>query len=378
MKKFAKIILIPAVFLLCTVLLLEGAYRVYRYLKHGHVGFVYMDTVGILGNHDVYGYCPMPNFDSARLPDRMRFSEEGRGYRLDKDIKINSRGFRGKEFSAAKKEGAYRVFASGGSTTYCLGDNDKTWPAYLEEMLGVEVINGGVPNWESIHSLTRFKNEGIYLKPDLIILHSGLNDLWKGTNKLVYGYGLRACPDQIRNIETEVLPAEAPCFIAKHLLLYQQFKVRVLNRYIKYGDDKRERALNARILTWKKNICKIIDIAQKNGIRVILVDYPVLARKDASPEERKLVYENTRMDTERHYDYWIKAKGLISEGLHDIAKQKGLTVVEAEEAFDGYGKEERMSLFVDEIHLSEKGDFLLAECVEQKISENKDKYGLGL
>jgi len=367
MKKERALIALHIVLVLCVLAAFEGAYRVYRYVKHGYVEFIYFDTVGLFGNHDVYGYNLMPGFDSTKLPERVRFGEEGRGYHLDKVIRINKRGFRGEEFSVPKKEGSYRILTMGDSITYGNGDNDKTWPAYLGKILDVEVINGGVPNWESSHLLARFKNEGIYFKPDLVIIHSGLSDVLEGTNRFIYKYGIKDCPDQVKNIKTRIFPAEEPNFITKYSLLYRYLRVRMFQ-------GTKVEALTSinmpeRLAVWKENISEIIDIAKENDIRVILVDYPMLTRKGASREERNFIINNSRIASGRHYDFLVKAKGLISRGIHKMTKEKDIEVVEAEGFFNRYNANERITLFLDEMHLSEKGDFILAGCISRKIKE---------
>ena len=390
--KTAKRLFVFILLASCSIIFLEGAYRLFRYIKHGHIKFVFLDTAGVLCNHDVYGFSLTPNFDSRQLPKQMRSSEEGRGYRLDKVIKINSRGFRGDEFSAAKEENVYRILIFGGSTTYCAGDNDKTWPAYLEQALNnkvkdgrhFEVINCGAPNWQSIHSLLQFKNEGIHLQPDLIILHTGWNDLLKGSNKkigncLSYKYGLKTCPNQIKNIKANVSEALKPSFIERNFVLYQQIKIRIIDKYVKNPFDLFEKAINKNdpirdrwLETWRRNIFQIIDIAKINGIKVILVDYPGLARTDVELDEKSLAYQQTRIKCERYYNFWARAKNLLSESIHNMAEEKKVPVVEASRLFDMYSGKERLLLFIDEIHLSEKGDLILANCVADEIEKLKE------
>lgn len=391
--KRAKRLFFLILFAACSIIFLEGTYRLFRYVKHGHVKFVFLDTAGALCNHDIYGFSLTPGFDSRQLPKQMRFSQEGRGYHLDKVIKINSRGFRGDEFSAVKEENVYRILILGGSTTYCAGDNDQTWPAYLEQALNnkvsegrhFEVINCGVPNWQSAHSLLQFKNEGVHLQPDLIILHTGWNDLLKGSNKkigngLSYKYGLKACPNQIKNIKADISEALKPSFIERNFVLYQQIKIRIINKHVKNPFDLLEKAIDKNdpihdrwLETWRRNVFQIVDIAKNNGIKVILVDYPALARTGAEPNEKSLTYQQTRIESERYYNFWARAKNLLSEYIHNMAEEKKVPVVEASRLFDKYSGKERLHLFTDEIHLTQEGDLALANCVADEIEKLKEE-----
>ena len=94
---------------------------------------------------------------------------------------VNQFGFRfgGK----AKNEDSFRIMCIGGSTTWGDGakDSSTTYPAQLESFLKskgyhVNVINAGVPYHTSLDVLMRFISKGIYFKPDMLLIHTGLND----------------------------------------------------------------------------------------------------------------------------------------------------------------------------------------------------------
>lgn len=83
-----------------------------------------------------------------------------------------------------KREGVFRILALGGSTTYGLfvERSDQVWPALagmgLQETLDrqVEVINAAVPSYSTneIVGMTAFWLSEF--QPDLVLLHTGLND----------------------------------------------------------------------------------------------------------------------------------------------------------------------------------------------------------
>jgi lysophospholipase L1-like esterase len=97
----------------------------------------------------------------------------------------NSRGYRGAEIEAAKAEGAYRIFALGGSTTY--GDSlqpQEAYPARLQQILredygytNVEVVNAGVNSYSSFDSLANLTYRVLDDEPDMIIVYHGVNDV---------------------------------------------------------------------------------------------------------------------------------------------------------------------------------------------------------
>ncbi len=88
-----------------------------------------------------------------------------------------------------KPSDTYRILFVGGSTTYCMvKDIQNTFPAVLEESLNkriallnpafkkVECLNAGLCGGTSAEILTHYLLKLKYLQPDLIVIHSGIND----------------------------------------------------------------------------------------------------------------------------------------------------------------------------------------------------------
>lgn len=99
--------------------------------------------------------------------------------------KHNGLGFRGGDVSAEKPEDTYRIVAVGGSTTYSVHVEDyrESYPDLLNDYLhnagfdSVEVINAGVSGYSSYDNLINLSFRVLPLKPDLIILYQGFNDI---------------------------------------------------------------------------------------------------------------------------------------------------------------------------------------------------------
>ena len=98
----------------------------------------------------------------------------------------NSLGYRGHEFPLKKPDGVYRIVALGGSSTYDvrIEDNAAIFTAQLEKMLkeeygykNVQVINAGVPGYNSWEILTNLEFRVLDLDPDLVIIYEGVNDV---------------------------------------------------------------------------------------------------------------------------------------------------------------------------------------------------------
>ena len=99
--------------------------------------------------------------------------------------KFNSHGFRSPEVDKVKPENHYRIIITGSSIVYGRTSNKHTISSLLEEKLNklygkvrtIEVINAGVPGYNSFHTLRQFDKKIKYLSPDLIINYQFFTDL---------------------------------------------------------------------------------------------------------------------------------------------------------------------------------------------------------
>jgi lysophospholipase L1-like esterase len=99
-------------------------------------------------------------------------------------VKINSDGFRDRDFSIKKNTNTFRIIALGDSFTFGWGLNlTDTWPKQLENKLNeriknkhFEVLNFGVGGYNTIQEVLMFKEKGIKYNPDLLLLDFTMDD----------------------------------------------------------------------------------------------------------------------------------------------------------------------------------------------------------
>ncbi|HET6349237.1 MAG TPA: hypothetical protein VFH88_09155, partial [Candidatus Krumholzibacteria bacterium] len=129
-------------------------------------------------------------------PHEKRFTRDKETGRLI-PVGINSRGFRGREFSTAKAPGVTRIVTLGASSTFGFSDrDDETYPYYLEQFLNrdahgkrFEVINMGIPHLKSNQIVALFEQEVLPLRPDIVTFYEGINDSWGSTVIFSKQYG---------------------------------------------------------------------------------------------------------------------------------------------------------------------------------------------
>ncbi len=97
---------------------------------------------------------------------------------------VNELGFRGPSVAKEKPAGVYRIIALGDSFTYGTGvDDQDTWPTLLERELRslapdrpVEVLNWGVPAYNTRQEIALLNYRGPAYQPDLVLLCCYVND----------------------------------------------------------------------------------------------------------------------------------------------------------------------------------------------------------
>src|SRR6185295_13051929 len=91
------------------------------------------------------------------------------------DVVTSSLGFRGREHAVPKPPGAFRILGLGDSFTFGRHAPDEVYLELLEARLRargfpVDVINAGVPGYDTAQELGQLRKAGLGLGPDLVLL----------------------------------------------------------------------------------------------------------------------------------------------------------------------------------------------------------------
>jgi len=97
----------------------------------------------------------------------------------------NTQRYRGPVVEPVKPPGTFRIILLGGSTAVGYGaDDDATIDAHLRRMLNArfpggcfEVVNLALGGYDSYQDYERMRVDGTPLAPDIVIVHSGINDV---------------------------------------------------------------------------------------------------------------------------------------------------------------------------------------------------------
>ena len=137
-----------------------------------------------------------PKISRELIPN---FEQEYDGYveKLDRTthVKINSDGFRDREFSVSKPLNTFRIIVLGDSFTFGQGlELNETFNKILETRLNslndgkvYEVMNFGVGGYNTLDEVEFFKEKGLKYKPDVVIIgffHNDFEDNFEIKNRI--------------------------------------------------------------------------------------------------------------------------------------------------------------------------------------------------
>jgi len=216
-------------------------------------------------------------------------------------FKINSMGFRGREVSATKPPGTFRIVCLGGSTTFDTGSVGRAlpWPEVLEAELrrrlnreSIEVLNLGVPGATSLDSLIDLQTRALDLQPDLVIVYQSHNDLiYSAAPPYRDNSGLYPQEDRPRSTFVR--------WLSNHSLLYAKSEERVFSMIggvtgavtglfaaARQPGGSNDVLLERGLTNFRSNIRALAAIARENHVPAALVEVTV-PFLSADPGEKK-------------------------------------------------------------------------------------------
>ena len=148
-----------------------------------------------------------------KLPTAVGWSGQPntRGMHAGVPVAFNGFGLRDAQRPAQPSAGTVRVLALGDSVTFGMGvAQDKTFPAQTEALLNarsqgaaVEVLNMGIPGYNTLHELALLREVGFGLRPDVVVLGYLYNDVELSSGQKV-DVKVEAQPSAARRIKSLV------------------------------------------------------------------------------------------------------------------------------------------------------------------------------
>jgi|TARA_Y100000310_G_C20563698_1_gene754389 lysophospholipase L1-like esterase len=266
-------------------------------------------------------------------------------------IKINSEGFRDKEYKIKKDKNSFRILSLGDSSTFGWGVNSfsKLYHTLLEEKLNkdfnpninYEVINGGVTGYTSHQGLNIYKKKFVKYKPDVVTFYFGINE-----KKSAFYLNDR----QIMQPKTSDNVIALKSYFMEKSAFYRLLSIIALNINAKF----RKRVQRVSLEDFGRDIVEMNELCKKNGAMLLLIS-PLL-NNDHWPS----------------YNFPIKAKRFVynyREKLEDIAKQHNIPLLTIDQLTEKSSIPNK-KFFADSVHPNEQGNIILMEFLLDSLKEH--------
>lgn len=330
-RKLRRRLCFVAVLGLLTLLSAEGVLRIYVALR-GWTPNCYAAHLDLLRPHPVNGYDLKPEFELRSGVFR---------------ISTNSLGLRGPEIHAEKPPGVTRIAVVGGSSVfgYLVSDGDEA-ARLLERDLNetgcrVEVINAGVPGYNLFHSLVRYREVVSPLKPDIVVLYAGHNDL---------GYVCSDEPDAPRWRDSHIAPAWERLLGRSTLYGFLAYRLLQRGSMGPVGTQIERRPTSAGIRQFEDNLAAMAEAVNESGAELVVCAQAMAARPGVD-ENLQARLGTTEDEVQRA----IAMSSRMQESLRNFADERNIVFLDAGTAIPPTGE-----FLGDEIHLTAAGEERLA------------------
>ena len=257
------------------------------------------------------------------------------------------------------------IMCLGGSTTAFKDSLGRGWPGRVQQRLrdrlerpDIEVHNMGTPWYTSLHTLINYQANLRHHKPDVIIVMHGINDLLhnadfcyfsRGEFRDDYGHFFGPISKLVtrRGIETS---------LAEKLRMFWYHKPRrVVDQTTFPG-----------LLPFERNLNALVDLAEKDGVRVVLMTQPFLFKETMTAEERDvLIMLNVEaVGPEARWSLHTALSGMQAYNAvtRRIATSRGLPLIDLEKDVP-----KTLEYFEDDVHYQDVAYDLVAECVTKGL-----------
>jgi len=283
-------------------------------------------------------------------------------------VRINSRGFRGEEFSNERQEGVARVVCLGASSTFGFGSPDEdTYPRRLQSIASevmksgacgsrfrsVEVTNLGIPHLTSSNIVELFVNEALPLNPDVVTFYEGINDS--------------------AEIRIRFPPlATRLCWRLARLLENRLIVFRCVTAWIRtkqYHEKADVMSFSeANVRGFLTNLGRINSLCKKNGIRFLVMTQQSqpCTRKNLEglsyEEEARLVWEKCEAASISWSEAVFLCHSQLMDNLRQWAYRNQVPLLDCIKVLN-----ERRDTLFSWVHLTPEGNMMIASALAERV-----------
>jgi lysophospholipase L1-like esterase len=294
-------------------------------------------------------------------------------FRLDPSLKIrgeplNSRGFRDREFER-KRDGVLRMLALGDSCTFGqiggkhLGYVDQPYPLRLqrviERRLGpgrVEVLNAGIPGYNSRHGVLLLQTKLRDLQPDIVTVRYGWNDHFLSAAGEGVNFYEEPRTTSGRWLEGLLLRTQIYPFVRRLGLELVALRTPVKDQQASAWLERATWVPTIPRDDYERNLGRIVDIARSRGAEVWLLTSP------RNPAPSQMAVDKVSVLNKIPFDDLMKIHDQYNDVVRRVAQERGVLLVDMDEIYRRHADEPLFSPD-DAVHPNQGGHNLEAQAL---------------
>jgi hypothetical protein len=262
----------------------------------------------------------------------------------------------------------YKIFCLGGSTTEFLDSEGRGWPDRLEKQLNdsldrqIGVWNQGRQWYTTLHSLINYETNLRPFRPDALIVMHMINDLLHNADFCYFSFGpfkedyRHFYGPLSRILKNPTLLSTVGDFIK--MLWYHRPR------------DIVEQTEFPGLVPFKRNLNTLIDLAEKDGVTVILVTQPNMYKSDISEKEKQILnmlnYEAIGPKKKWSYETALRGFEQYTQAVKDVARERSVLLIDLEKSIP-----KTLDYFYDDVHYTDTAFDLVAAKIAKALIENK-------
>jgi len=263
------------------------------------------------------------------------------------------------------REHGISIFCLGGSTTEFRDDTGAGWPQRLETILGnesnspdISVSNMGRQWYTTLHTLINYETNLRKYRPDVVIVMHAINDLLHNADFSYFSHG---------EFREDYGHFSGPV----HRMLRHKSLIHFILEnigYFWYHEPRRtvEQTEFPGEGPFRRYIETLIDLADQDGTKVILMTQPSLysAHIDDETKEHLYMLRNEAIGPSEKWSYDSVLRGFerYNAIIRDIARDRGVLLVDLEQQVP-----KNLDYLWDDVHYTKEGFDLVADVIAREI-----------
>ena len=262
-----------------------------------------------------------------------------------------------------QKENLNIIFL-GGSTTEFKDSKKRGWPDRVQELLinrsnkeNIRAYNMGRQWYTTLHTLINYETNFRDVKPDVIVVMHGINDLLHNADFSYFSHG---------SFREDYGHFYGPV----DLLITGRNFIKVLYDRIDFWYYKPREVVDQTqfpgLIPFEQNLNSIIDLAEIDGSKVVLMTQPNILKEKMTDEELDHLY---MLNTEAvgHDKRWslksaFRGMELYNESIRKVARERNIPLIDLEKVIP-----KSLEYFYDEVHYQDKTYDMIAEYVAGEL-----------